>query len=289
MRPIAPSANRLADAFADPLSDPPADHAADRPADDRRPPTRPNRRRFLAGAAASAAALVLPALPVAPARAEPGRDERQMLDDWPWLSRYDADDRRLIASGFAVDTVFLGDSITEGWPRARPDFFPARRICRGISGQTTPQMVLRMPANVLRLKPQRLHLLAGTNDVAGNTGPSDDDAIVGNLAMMIAIAQDAGIEVLLGAIPPAAIFGWRPELRPAARIVALNRRLADLARTRRCEWLDYHRALDDGEGGLRAAFSDDGVHPNAAGYAAMEALCGPILAVAATRARSRRR
>lgn len=285
MRPNAPSADRLADASADPLDD----HPADRPAHDPLPPTRPDRRRFLAGAAASATALVLPALPIAPARAEPGRDERQMLDDWPWLSRYDADDRRLIASGLAVDTVFLGDSITEGWPRARPDFFPARRISRGISGQTTPQMVLRMPANVLRLKPKRLHLLAGTNDIAGNTGPSDDDAIVGNLAMMIAVAQDAGIEVLLGAIPPAAAFWWRPESRPAARIVALNRRLADLARTRRCEWLDYHRALDDGEDGLRTAFSDDGVHPNAAGYAAMEALCGPRLAAPTKRARTKRR
>lgn len=211
-----------------------------------------------------------------------------MLDDWPWLSRYDADNRRLLASGVEIDTVFLGDSITEGWPRMRPDFFPEARVCRGISGQTTPQMVLRMPMDVLRLKPKRLHLMAGTNDVAGNTGPIDDDSIVGNLAMMVAIAQDAGIDVQLGAIPPAAAFWWRPESRPATRIVALNRRLADLARARRCGWIDYHRALDDGAGGLRAEFSDDGVHPNSAGYAAMEALCGPILATAPKRARSRR-
>lgn len=249
------------------------------------PPLRLRRRVFLA----SAAALALPALPIARVAAEPGRDARQMLDDWPWLSRYDADNRRLLASGVEIDTVFLGDSITEGWPRLRPDFFPEARVCRGISGQTTPQMVLRMPTDVLRLKPRRLHLLAGTNDVAGNTGPSDDDSIVGNLAMMVAIAQDAGIEVLLGAIPPAAVFDWRPELRPAARIAGLNRKLAALANARRCRWIDYHRALDDGHGALRADFSDDGVHPNAAGYAAMEALCGPILAKTATRARSKRR
>lgn len=239
------------------------------------------RRTFLA----CAAALAVPALPLAPAVAEPGRNERQMLDDWGWRSRYDADDRRLIDAGQRIDTVFLGDSITEGWPRLRPDFFPATRVGRGISGQTTPQMVLRMPSDVLRLKPKRLHLLAGTNDVAGNTGPADDDSIVANLAMMIAVAQDAGIAVLLGAIPPAATFGWRPELRPAARIVGLNRRLAALARARRCTWLDYHHALDDGQGGLRAAFSDDGVHPNAEGYAAMEALCGPYLARTAKRPR----
>lgn len=244
------------------------------------PPIR--RRTFLA----CAAALAAPALPLAPAAAEPGRDERQMLDDWGWLSRYDADDRRLIAAGQRIDTVFLGDSITEGWPRLRPDFFPPTRVGRGISGQTTPQMVLRLPSDVLRLKPKRLHLLAGTNDVAGNTGPADDDTIVANLAMMIAVAQDAGIAVLLGAIPPAAAFGWRPELRPAPRIVALNRRLAALARARRCTWLDYHHALDDGHGGLRAAFSDDGVHPNAEGYAAMEALCGPHLAGTAKRPRA---
>ena len=237
------------------------------------PPIR--RRTFLA----CAAALAVPALPLAPAAAEPGRDERQMLDDWGWLSRYDADDRRLIAAGQHIDTVFLGDSITEGWPRLRPDFFPPTRVGRGISGQTTPQMVLR-------LKPKRLHLLAGTNDVAGNTGPVDDDTIVANLAMMIAVAQDAGIEVLLGAIPPAAAFWWRSELRPADRIVALNRRLAALARARRCRWLDYHHALDDGHGGLRADLSDDGVHPNAAGYAAMEALCGPTLASTTKRPRS---
>lgn len=248
-------------------------------------PLRLRRRALLA----CAAALALPALPVARVEAEPGRDERQMLDDWPWLSRYDADDRRLLASGIDIDTVFLGDSITEGWPRMRPDFFPEARVCRGISGQTTPQMVLRMPTDVLRLKPRRLHLMAGTNDVAGNTGPSDDDSIVGNLAMMVAVAQDAGIEVLLGAIPPAAAFGWRPELRPAARIVGLNRKLAALARERRCAWIDYHRALDDGNGALRADFSDDGVHPNAAGYAAMEALCGPILTKTAKRARAKRR
>lgn len=240
------------------------------------------RRTFLA----CAAALAVPALPLAPAVAEPGRNERQMLDDWGWRSRHDADDRRLIDAGQRIDTVFLGDSITEGWPRLRPDFFPATRVGRGISGQTTPQMVLRMPSDVLRLKPKRLHLLAGTNDVAGNTGPADDDSIVANLAMMIAVAQDAGIAVLLGAIPPAATFGWRPELRPAARIVGLNRRLAALARARRCTWLDYHHALDDGQGGLRAAFSDDGVHPNAEGYAAMEALCGPHLARTAKRPRT---
>lgn len=244
---------------------------------------RPIRRRtFLA----CAAALALPALRAVPAAAEPGRDERQMLEDWPWRARYDADDRRLIDAGVAVDTVFLGDSITEGWPRSRPDFFPPSRACRGISGQTSSQMVLRLPSDVLRLKPGRLHLLAGTNDVAGNTGPIEDDAIVGNLAMMVAVAQDAGIDVLLGAIPPAAAFWWRPELRPADRIVALNRRLAALARARRCRWLDYHRALDDGHGGLRAELSDDGVHPNAAGYAAMEALCGPALASTTKRPRS---
>lgn len=233
-----------------------------------------SRRDFIVSTAAAVAAASFAA------SAEPGRDERQMLDDWPWLGRYDADNRALLAAGTKVDTVFLGDSITEGWPRTRASFFTADRVCRGISGQTTAQMVLRMPADVLRLRPHRLHLLAGTNDIAGNTGPYSEDATYANLAMMITIARDAGIDVLLGSVPPAASFYWQPQLRPAPQIVALNRRLALLAKERGCRWLDYHHVLSDGDGAMRADFADDGVHPNASGYAAMEALCAPVIASA---------
>lgn len=223
-----------------------------------------SRRRFLGYSALSLIA-------VGTVRAaEPGRTDAQMLRDWPWRGRYAAANQALLASGVAVDTVFLGDSITEGWRQLRPDFFPAGRICRGIGGQTTPQMVLRTPDDVLQFKPRHLHLMAGTNDIAGNTGEMSAQDTVTNLRMIITLAQAAGIHVLLGSVAPSRRFFWRPGFDPSSRIIALNERLAELAQGTGCTWINYHPALADAQGGIRDAYSDDGCHPNAAGYAAME-------------------
>lgn len=225
-------------------------------------------------------ALAATAAAVRPALAEPGRSDAAMAKDWPWLGRYADANRALIASGARVDTVFIGDSITQGWAEQRPDFFarPIRGgllVDRGISGQTSPQIALRIVADAVALRPRRVHILAGTNDVAGNTGPMTIEATRDNIAMMIDVLKANRIEPIVGAIPPAAAFPWQPGARPASRIVAANLLLADLARQQRIRLVDYHRALlDPATLGIRAGLSGDGVHPNPAGYAIMERTLG---------------
>lgn len=214
----------------------------------------------------------LAALPTLATAAEPGRNDAQMKDDWPWLGRYAEDNARLLESGQKVDVVFLGDSITEGWKRLRPEFFPPSWINRGIGGQTSPQMVLRMASDVIALNPRLVHILAGTNDVAGNTGPMTDAMTLANIRAMIAIAKDARIKVLLGAIPPASSFYWNPAATPRDAIVRRNRLLQNLAREKRVGWIDYHALLNDGAGGLAKSYGRDGVHPDGTGYEAMERL-----------------
>ncbi|MEQ1547971.1 MAG: GDSL-type esterase/lipase family protein [Chakrabartia sp.] len=210
--------------------------------------------------------------------AEPGRSEAQMKEDWPWLGRYAADNQALLAKGAATAVVFMGDSITEGWKTKDPGFFQPSWICRGIGGQTSPQMVLRMATDVVALRPKILHILAGTNDVAGNTGPMTAAMTVANVRAMVAIAKDAGIKVLAGAIPPASAFYWNPAARPAAKIIEINQRLEALAKEREIGWVDYHAVLRVDQGGFDRRYSDDGVHPNAMGYAQMKKLAEPAIA-----------
>lgn len=233
-----------------------------------------DRRLLLAGGVG------LSLLPIVSAAAEPGRTEAQMQKDWPWLGRYVAANRAVAASGVAVEIVFMGDSITEGWVKAPSNFFKIGWIGRGIGGQTTPQMALRMMADVAALRPRIVHILGGTNDVAENTGPITPEETVANIHMMVSIARASGIVVLLGAIPPAAEFWWRRGLGPAARIEALNPMLKNLARKTRSYWIDYHHVLSDGKGGMNPLYSDDGVHPNAVGYATMENAAKPVIAYA---------
>lgn len=210
------------------------------------------------------------------ARAAPRTDD-EIKDDWPWIGRYAPENRALYDSGEPVDVVFMGDSITENWKKLNPAFFGKGWVCRGISGQTSPQMVLRMASDVIALKPKLVHILAGTNDIAGNTGPMTLDMTLSNVRAMAAIAQDAGIAVLLGSVPPALQFGWRPGSRPAEKIRDLNKLLKAFAEERGFGWIDYHAALDDGAGGLRSELSKDGVHPNLAGYKIMEDLAVPAI------------
>lgn len=210
------------------------------------------------------------------ARAAP-RTDAEIKDDWPWLGRYAPENRAVRDAGEPVDVVFMGDSITENWRKLNPSFFGPGWICRGISGQTTPQMVLRMASDVIALKPTLVHILAGTNDIAGNTGPMTLDMTMANVRAMAALAQYAGIAVILGSVPPAVQFGWRPEVRPAEKIRELNKFLKAYAGERGFGWIDYHAALDDGAGGLAPAHSKDGVHPNPAGYKIMEDLAVPAI------------
>ena len=206
--------------------------------------------------------------------------KREMLPhlDFPQLGRYRDDNARLLASHAPVDVVFMGDSITEGWKDKRPGFFTAGRIDRGISGQTTPQMVLRMMADVVDLKPAAVHIMAGTNDVAGNTGPMTAAMSENNFRMMSDIARAHGIKVLVASIPPAASFPWRPGLETRKPIAELNAWLKRFAAATGATWVDYWPVLDDGTGAMKPGMAYDGVHPTEAGYDGMARVIDPILA-----------
>ena len=205
--------------------------------------------------------------------------------DWPNLCRYAAENAAAIASGRKPRVVLLGDSITENWLRADPAMFSADVLDRGISGQTTPQMVLRTYPDVIALHPHVMHIMAGTNDISGNTGPESDQTIVDNIRAMIVLARVNHIAVVLGAITPSSHFAGRPGANPSARIIRVNRLLRDLAAELRVTWVDYHALLSDAEGGMRQGLSNDGLHPNRDGYAVIRPLTDHAIAQA-LRARS---
>ena len=205
------------------------------------------------------------------------------LRDWPDVSRY-RDANRTVAAPAAGENrvVFMGDSITDAWPQPRfGAFFPGKPyIGRGISGQTTPQMLIRFRPDVIALKPKAVVILAGTNDIAGNTGPMTDEQIAGNLASMAEIAKANGIRVVLSSILPVSEYHVRPgdtappqtTRRPMARITALNAWMKEYAAANGHVYLDYVAAMADAKGLLRAELSEDDLHPNAAGYAVMAPL-----------------
>lgn len=232
------------------------------------------RRAFLTGT------LVLPLAARAAAQERQSWAEKhssQLLTDWPWLGRYADDNAKLRAAGTRVDIVFMGDSITEGWRGKRPGFFTPGRVCRGISGQTTPQMVLRMMADVVALKPRFVHIMAGTNDIAGNTGPITIPQTCDNLRAMTQLARANGIEVLLASVPPADHFPWVPGLATAAPIRTINAWIRDYARRAKATFIDYTPILADSAGAMKPGLASDGVHPTEAGYIAMESVLAPIL------------
>lgn len=212
---------------------------------------------------------------VTSARAQADAELRER--DWANLGRYQAHNAQLASAPQRPDLVFMGDSISEIWPYADPAFFSSGRVDRGIAGQTSPQMLLRFQADVLALKPRAVHLLAGSNDVAGNTGPTTPYRYLCNMQAMIQLAQSQGVRVLLGLLPPAAVMSWRPDFQPAPWIAELNGRLRELAAERGCELIDYHTPLDDGTGAMRADCTNDGVHPNRRGYAHMRQALEPLL------------
>lgn len=197
--------------------------------------------------------------------------------DWPYLCRYRDENAAIQRSGVRPQVVFLGDSITEFWRQAQPDMFGDKVVDRGISGQTTPQILLRFYADVVALHPRAVHIMAGTNDIAGNTGPTSDDQIFDNIRAMLDIAAANHIKVVLASITPAAAGD---AAHPASRILALNARLRQLARERGAIFVDYHTPMSDERGGIRPALANDGLHPNREGYAAMRPLAERALAQA---------
>lgn len=225
-------------------------------------------------------ALALPL--IAAKRAPPGVDWNSWFRDWllhdfGMIGYYADDNARLLASNAPVDIVFMGDSITEGWMDKRPGFFIPGRVDRGIGGQTSSQMVLRMMSDVVALRPKAVHIMAGTNDIAGNTGPMTPAMTQNNLRAMVDIARRHSIEVLLATIPPAAGFPWRPGLETRQPIAAMNRWISQFARESGTILVDYWPVLDDGHGAMKPGLASDGVHPTEAGYDAMALVIEPIL------------
>ncbi len=203
--------------------------------------------------------------------------ERQLKNDWPWLGKF-AEANSVLPAPAANEgrVVFMGDSITEGWKL--PDSFPGKPyINRGISGQTAPQMVLRFRQDVIALKPKVVIILAGTNDIAGNTGPETPEQIEGYLADMSNLAHANGIRVIFTSILPVFDYPWTPGIAPANKIIAINAWLKKYAADHNDIYVDYHSAMKDGRDGLPKNLADDGVHPNPAGYAIMAKLLVPAI------------
>jgi lysophospholipase L1-like esterase len=227
---------------------------------------------------------VLAVLLLAPAilAAQPGAEERAREErirmDPAGLARYRDENAALAATPRQPRIVFMGDSITEGWMDKRPGFFTRGRVDRGIGGQTTPQMVLRMMSDVVALKPRAVHLMAGTNDIAGNTGPMTPEMTQNNFRAMSDIARRNGIRVILVSIPPAAGFPWAPTIKTRQPIAEMNAWLKSYAAQTGAAWVDYHTVLDDGTGAMKPGLAVDGVHPTEAGYDAMATVVEPVLA-----------
>jgi lysophospholipase L1-like esterase len=199
----------------------------------------------------------------------------QRKEDWPWLGRFREADLKLGAPAAGENrVVFMGDSITEGWHIEGPGgYFPGKPYFnRGISGQTTPQMLLRFRQDVIDLKPKVVVILGGTNDIAGNTGPETVEEIEGYIQSMTELATASNIKVVLCSITPAFDYPWKPGMEPAPKILAVNAWMKGLAADKGFVYVDYHAAMKDARDGLPAALSHDGVHPTAAGYAVMAPL-----------------
>ncbi|MBO5541580.1 MAG: lipase [Muribaculaceae bacterium] len=176
--------------------------------------------------------------------------------------------------------VLMGNSITEHWVEMRPDFFAQNRLIgRGISGQTSQEMLVRFRTDVLNLKPKVVVICAGTNDIAENAGPYREDNTVGNIETMLIMAKQAKVKVVLASVPPCDHYVWRPDVTNVPEKVArLNSRLQALAKRYKATWLDYFTPLvADDHRALNPVFGDDGVHPNDAGYAVMEQVLLPVI------------
>ncbi len=197
------------------------------------------------------------------------------LHDWANLGRYRADNEELAPPAAGENrVVFMGDSITDGWGRRYGSFFPGKPyVNRGISGQTTPQMLIRFRPDVIDLKPKAVVILAGTNDIAGNTGPMTLEEIEGNLMSMAELAKANAIAVVLSSVMPVT-DAIRPqtERRPPDKIVALNKWIKEYASRNHFVYLDYYSHMLDDNNMFKKELTYDGLHPNDAGYAVM----GPL-------------
>jgi acyl-CoA thioesterase-1 len=198
----------------------------------------------------------------------------RLRTDWPNLARYREANAALGAPAAGENrVVFMGNSITDAWAESFPTMFPGKPyVGRGISGQTTPQMLVRFRQDVVALKPKVVVILAGINDIAGNTGPSTQAMIADNLMSMTEIAKANGIRVVLSSVLPAYDFPWRRGMEPAPKVAALNTWIKRYAEEAGVVYLDYYSKMVDTRGGLSPEMASDGVHPTEAGYRIMAPL-----------------
>jgi len=195
--------------------------------------------------------------------------------DWANLKRFQQENSELmLAKANENRVVFMGNSITEGWLSIRPEFFKNKPyVNRGISGQTTPQMLVRFRQDVIHLKPSTVVLLAGINDIAENTGPSTIEMIANNIVSMAELAKANHINVIICSVLPANKFPWREGLKPAEKVIKLNTILKSYSKKHKLAYVNYYSAMVNDSHGLKKELGEDGIHPNKNGYLIME----PIL------------
>lgn len=193
--------------------------------------------------------------------------------DFANYAKYEKQNQEVIAGKIAPNSIFMGDSITEGWVSKDPDFFKKNNfIGRGISGQVTSQMLLRFREDVIRLKPERVIILGGTNDIAENQGPISLDKVFGNIVSMAELAKANGIKVILCSVLPAYDFGWRKDMHPADKVIALNKMIEAYAKKHNIPYVDYHSQMKDSRNGLDKIYTEDEIHPTEKGYEKMEGI-----------------
>ena len=200
--------------------------------------------------------------------------------DWPNLSRYQDENRSVgIPEKGKQRVVFMGDSITEEWSNLYPDYFDTKGyINRGIGGQTTPQMLIRFKPDVIDLEPDIVVILAGTNDIAGNTGPSNVKMITDNIFSMAELARAHQIKVVLSSILPVFEYEWAKEIKDVpATIDSVNDELKKYVNDHGLVYLDYFSPMVDQRKGLNKDYTYDGVHPNQDGYILMSSLAEKVL------------
>ena len=208
-------------------------------------------------------------------KAQRAAEDERLRNDWPYLQKYARANAQLPSPAPDEErVVFMGNSIFEIWARYFSTMFPGKPyINRAIGGQTTPQMLVRFRQDVIALKPKVVVMLAGTNDIAGNTGLATVEMIENNLASMAELAKAHGIRVVLASVLPVFKYAWRPSVQqPAQTVIALNTWMKDYARRNGMVYLDYHSAMADERLGMKGDLSGDGVHPNEAGYRIMAPL-----------------
>ncbi|WP_348822875.1 SGNH/GDSL hydrolase family protein [Flavobacterium aestuarii] len=200
--------------------------------------------------------------------------------DWANLKRYEKENAVLVpVAASEKRVIFMGNSITEGWLRIHPSFFEGKPyINRGISGQTTPQMLLRFRQDVINLKPFAVVILAGINDIAQNTGPMTLEETAGNIFSMAELAKANGIKVIICTVLPASDLSWRPGMEPGPKVVKLNALLNKYAAEHTIPFAHYYIPMVNNSLGLKKELGDDGVHPNEAGYKIMEPIVDKAIA-----------